>query len=501
MDGYKRTKSINGQSGLDYKLNDNNQLSLLYNFAYNKPFIHEESTTEILGANSLDSISFLDNRTSNHFNISTISLGLQSKIDSSKSTLNTYFDYVIANSGQESGYRTNTFNSNEDLLRSFSRQIDNLNKSRVYSFKADFSSKHKEVLDYEVGIKYSNVNTNNILNDFESEMITMESRFEYIEGIFASYINIRKTLFKDFSMQLGSRLESSNVKGSFNNSNNIDRNFTNLLPSIHLNYNAKLFSLNLSGSRRVTRPKFKELNPFVYFLDPYTRIEGNPNLQPQKTSNITLRTLYKKDYSFSLSFSRAKDVIGLYVREDTASKQIFISQKNLNSNSNYAFSFSAPFQVTKPLQVFFNSSFFYNAFNYYDVNSDESKENGLLSARFTLLNTYKISNFSSIELSGFYATKQTLGTVILKDLYSVDLSFNRQLFNKRLIIQASLNDIFNTGNARQIVTYGEESKTIDYNYDSRSLNLSLRYNFGNMKVKSKSPKNTASDEERQRIRQ
>ena len=119
--------------------------------------------------------------------------------------------------------------------------------------------------------------------------------------------------FKNYSVQAGLRAEyttSSAVGDSANVVQNIPRHYLDFFPSLFINHTINdKNEINFSYSRRIDRPQYDNLNPFVYHLDPYTYEKGNPYLRPQYTNNFELNYTYNKSITLTLGYSRTTDVI------------------------------------------------------------------------------------------------------------------------------------------------------------------------------------------------
>ena len=112
----------------------------------------------------------------------------------------------------------------------------------------------------------------------------------YEENINAAYLNFSKKFSEKWNVQAGLRLENTNTRGhQVTNDSSFIRHYTNLFPTAYITYAMnKNNQLMLSYSRRVNRPDYEDLNPFIYFLDSLTYRQGNPYLLPQFTHNIEL---------------------------------------------------------------------------------------------------------------------------------------------------------------------------------------------------------------------
>jgi len=98
-------------------------------------------------------------------------------------------------------------------------------------------------------------------------------------------------------VQVGLRGEQTHVKTHQVKGNTyFDSSYFQLFPSTFINYKLKEDqTLGLSVSRRIDRPGYAQLNPFLFLIDVTTYSTGNPALLPQFTwsyeMNYTVRVL------------------------------------------------------------------------------------------------------------------------------------------------------------------------------------------------------------------
>ena len=168
----------------------------------------------------------------------------------------------------------------------------------IYTFKTDYTRPLAKGYKLETGIKLSYVNTDNTADYYDvaggksNVDTTKTNAFIYRENINAAYVTMTKQYGKKWTVQAGLRAENTNYYGHqlgngltvINNDSSFSRSYINLFPTLYLTYDAdenNTFTLNYG--RRIDRPAYQDLNPFLFFLDQYTYQAGNPYLQPQYT--------------------------------------------------------------------------------------------------------------------------------------------------------------------------------------------------------------------------
>ena len=142
----------------------------------------------------------------------------------------------------------------------------------IYSAKVDYIHPFKNGLKLEAGLKTSFVKTDNQVEYLRNSGAgwstdDRSNHFVYKENINAAYAIFSKTI-KKWELTAGLRLENTNAKGhQVRNDSSFKRDYTNLFPNVGVGYNAnEKNQFNFSYSRRITRPNYDDLNPFVFFL-------------------------------------------------------------------------------------------------------------------------------------------------------------------------------------------------------------------------------------------
>jgi outer membrane receptor protein involved in Fe transport len=145
--------------------------------------------------------------------------------------------------------------------------------------------------------------------------------FNYQENISAAYV-IFGNKMKQFSYQFGLRAETTDIQTELEQTGEKNpRNYANLFPSAHFTYTITPDnSFQLSYSRRVRRPTYNDLTPFVTFSDNRNFFSGNPNLNPEFTNSFDLgnvRYFDKGSISSSLYYRQTFGKIDRFRTVDT----------------------------------------------------------------------------------------------------------------------------------------------------------------------------------------
>lgn len=358
----------------------------------------------------------------------------------------------------------------------------------------------------EMGLKASRVESDNNLTfetktDVWANDPTRSNRFIYTEQISAAYVNYSTQLSKKTQLQAGLRLEHTNSVGnSVTLNDRRERDYTNLFPSVFLTQQLDTNNaLSLNYSRRIDRPNYQNLNPFVFFLDPYTYQQGNPNLRPQFTHALQLTHTFKQSFITTLAYSRISDAILDEVpRQIAAENKTFVTSENIDHQDNLSLTFSFPLPVTKWWQMQTNVSAFYN--NYKTIYNDQ-----LLTLQQTSWNAYTSQNFTlsktvNLEVSGYYNGAGVYGFYRFRPQGALSIGLQKQLWEKRGRLSLNMNDIFWTNRFRGIAQFQDIDFAVSSFWQSRNIRATFTYRFGNQQVKAARQRNTGADDLKSRMK-
>jgi len=197
----------------------------------------------------------------------------------------------------------------------------------IKAIKADYTLPFSKKLKLDAGVKIADVKSDNNYvyeNDINGSWIfdnTKSNRFIYDEQVDAAYATLNLTEGKT-NIQGGLRAEHTKSTGNSVTTDQVtERNYTDLFPSLLVSQNFDAdHSLNFSYSRKINRPNYQNLNPFIFYLDQYTYNQGNPNLKPEYANNFEISYLLKQKYSVSLDYNHTSDVITQILLQNEAKK-------------------------------------------------------------------------------------------------------------------------------------------------------------------------------------
>ena len=220
---------------------------------------------------------------------------------------------------------------------------------------ADYTNQINSKLKLEAGIKgtltffKNDVGVKYLDSGIWSSNPELTNKYSMDENIFAIYSTVGYSFTDKSSIVAGLRYEYMNsVLDSETEKGIIDLHYGELFPTVYfsqkLNQNN---TLQLSYSRRIDRPTFNELAPFVVFMTPELFISGNVNLLPAFSTILKTDYIYKS-VMLSVSYTDTKNAISRFqpVYNEETDRTYFISQ-NFDSQKIASAVLTFPIKVRK----------------------------------------------------------------------------------------------------------------------------------------------------------
>ncbi len=355
----------------------------------------------------------------------------------------------------------------------------------LVSGKVDYENPHLfKKLKFEAGIKSSYVtNEANVQyrtfdpGNNEIAIPSMSNHFIYEENINALYIQLKYNV-KKWSFSAGLRGEHTNTTGRQLTTGQVNRqNYFSLFPSAGLAWNpSDNHSINFMYSRRIDRPEYNELNPFIYTMDNYSSYQGNPNLLPQFSNNLELTYTMFQVFTTSVSYSQINNNITDIFRVDSLNSQRLIyTNTNLGETHNFTTGGTFMMPIGSWCYLMFSGNAIYNSVVDTNLNIDRQGWYGMFSGyvEFTLPAKF------SIELNGYAMTAMPVGQSITQPMGEVGIGVSKKLFKDQLTLKLSATDLFLTTPFRSVITTEDgQSVNSTFRWDSRRLSFSASFKFG-----------------------
>lgn len=185
--------------------------------------------------------------------------------------------------------------------------------------------------------------------------------FLYDENIHAVYGIIGNKTGK-LSYQAGLRAEWTDVKTTLQETKEVNpRNYVNLFPSAHLSLDIpEDNAVQLSYSRRVRRPVYNDLSPFMTFSDSRNFSSGNPDLNPEFSDVLEighLKSFNKGSLSSSIYYRNTIDKIDRIRKVDAGGNSVTMPE-NLLSEKAFGAEFISAYSPFTWWKLDLNMNFF-----------------------------------------------------------------------------------------------------------------------------------------------
>jgi len=501
--------NVNVKVGADYYLSPKTTWGVVFTGAIEPDHDSSPVNSFLYDANHVpDSTINTQNTSKNKFYSGALNINYTHKFDSLGKVISFDADYVRDVAGSDQIFVNNAYFP-DGSLESTQTLTDNLpSYINIYAAKSDLTIPLKNKAEFSAGVKSSFVNTDNAANYFNvadgasTPDYNNTNRFIYKENINAAYINFKKD-WKRFSLQGGLRLENTNGNG--HQLGNIEKkdstfvnHYTDLFPTAYFSYKLDTGGHNtvvLSYGRRIGRPGYGSLNPFVFFVDKFTYFAGNPFLKPQFTDNYKLSYSYKSLFTVALMYNYTTDYESEVISQ---TGDIFTSTTgNIGERKSIDLSVNTNLQPAKwwTLNVFFevfNNAFTGPLFTEY-LNQSATSFGGNFNNQFNL------SNGWNAELSGFYYSRRVNGQFINLPTGALNAGIQKKVLDNKGSIKFNIRDIFHTIASRGTINNIPDATSTFINFnDTRVATLTLTYSFGKTINSPKKRETGSSDSEQGR---
>jgi hypothetical protein len=499
-----KTPSFNGSA--NYEINKNQNLGLNVQ-ASNSSDVNTSSSGTVISNPGQDFNSYIEsfNDAKGERNRLFTNLHYDAKLDTLGSKISADVDFTIMDS-ESSSLLDNKYWSDSDPGSADSDKIRTLNDMyyTIFTAKVDFSKALKGGKSLETGLKGSWVESDNNLdlsraeNEGPFEQDPNSNRFVYNENVLAAYASLKGSFNTKLSYQAGLRGEYSDITGNSVTLNQVNKqNYFNLFPSFFVQHKVSdNYQIVYNANRRITRPNYRLLNPFVYYIDPLTSERGNPYLTPQYSTNFEMNHVVKGSYQFTFGYSVTEDAFMQVFEQDQEERTTTTFTDNFDQTRNANFRAIVPVEIKKwwttsnMLQVNYNQFKTPIGGDFLDVEQVSfmvrSQQN------FTLPKGFKF------EVMGMYLGPQIWGQGSIGGFGWVDAGVTKSVMKDKLSLSVNGTDLFRT----QVIRANIQFADIDTNFrqyrSNQGIRFTMRYNFAkgeSFRVRS----NTGSTEERNRL--
>ncbi|HEU4718528.1 MAG TPA: outer membrane beta-barrel family protein, partial [Bacteroidia bacterium] len=424
------------------------------------------------------------NHLKGNFNNGSAGIYFRQDFDTNGTSLSANADYVLYNNRSHENYDLYFSDAGGNPLSSqFERALKSTDIG-IYVGQVDYTHPFAKKYRIETGVKSSYVVTANDLafgnqDPFSGEWTNDTARsndFTYRELINAAYASCSADYSK-WQLQLGLRAEQTISDGySPTTKEDHKHDYIQLFPTLFVTQKINgRHSLQYSFSRRINRPAYDELNPFIFYVDQYTYHVGNPLLQPEIVNSLDITHNYADMLFTNVGVSRTTAGIAEVAHQVDSTGILNQSALNMNTIDYIYGSMTYSQQFTKWWINECNVSLTYARFrsNLYGVNVD--KGNTVFNASLT--ETFLLPDKWKFEVSGWYQSKMLYTIFIIAPSGDVSVGLSKNFLKNKLRFSVNASDLFYTQTQRVSVGYSDQNLDAWHKFDSRVVYIRLRYNF------------------------
>lgn len=422
--------------------------------------------------------------------------------------------YKFAKSGKwDTSFDYQFFNQEDDhLLKSFfethisSAKEDTLSGKtkgdiKIFNGQTNLSYSISEKFGISAGLKsaFVNIGTSamykNQINGNWLEDINLSSNFDYKENINAGYFQLKAKWSSKLLTEIGLRLENTYTKSYYSSAiqdSTFSKRYTHLFPNLMIQYQlSENQDLSIGYSRRIIRPNYRNMNPFVEVRDQFLYEQGNTELKPELIDNIEISWLFKKRYSFNAFYSHRNNPISLSFLVENS--RVLIMPQNLSNNNSFGLRVGLNnLQPFRWWTAHINGSLTYKQFDW--IRFGEIFKNVVITPMIHISNQFALPYGWSGETVGFYSGEMLEGQMRIEPLWTISLGIRKKLFKDKFSLYIYAQDIFHSNRPRVSVDSNYLYYTSREKNDSRMLGISISYQFNRGKEIRKSQNDNRIEE-------
>jgi ferric enterobactin receptor len=523
---------IFGRVGLDYFMTNRTTLSIAGIKVHGEFKPNETISINTDSLYSSGKISNYSERVSTgkrEFNANGLQLGMKHLFPKEGEELTADLNFFSGKNNGNNLYITNYYDqAGGTNTGEYQQQLINSGTNRFLTIQTDYVKPFKKI-KLETGLraqlrKLTNINDNYVLNPSTNqfELIpSATSNYRNNDNVYAAYVSLSGNV-KDFGYKLGLRGESSEYNGTLlGNSAKFSNSYpVSLFPSLFLSQKLKnKQELQVSVTRRINRPNFFQVIPFIDYTDNLNITKGNPDLKPEFTQSyeMSYSKTFKKNNNFlaSIYYKKTTDLITRYLDKGTnpiTGEDILINTF-INANSSQAFGteLTSVNYLTKWWDISTNLNLYHSKINTDNINGTSADALWSWFGKFN--SNFKLPAKFSVQLSATYQSKtnlpvntgggfgpggpmqaQSSSQGYIKPSYGFDIAVKKSfLKNDAASVSLSVNDIFKTRKSEQYSFSEYFTQTYSRLRDPQMFRINFAYRFGKIDMSLFKRKNTKAD--------
>jgi ferric enterobactin receptor len=317
----------------------------------------------------------------------------------------------------------------------------------------------------------------------------------YDRHVYAGYVSMTFPVFRFLDVKTGIRYERTETDASFSEVQGTTiPGYNSWVPSLILSHTfPHEQTLKISYSKRIQRPDYRSLNPYVNASDPKNLTRGNPFLQPEIANNFELT------YSKSFEEGSAFNIVAFYRRSDQDIQPFILfynsfnlgdsvytnvsvnTPMNVGSENNYGMNIYGSVPLGKRLTLRSNISAFYR---YITTGSLGGPPISSFNYRFNINAAWQVAPTFVMEFFGNFNSARNEIQGRYPSFTSYNLAARKQFWKKKASIALTTTNPFNLYVNQATAVSGS-----DFTLNSlrrvpfRSFGINFTWKFGKLEFK------------------
>ncbi|MFN8242082.1 MAG: TonB-dependent receptor [Bacteroidales bacterium] len=311
------------------------------------------------------------------------------------------------------------------------------------------------------------------------------------EDIAGAYVNLVSE-FTRLDIEAGLRGEYTTVSYKFAPNPYFSEDgydYFKLFPNVRLTFKAdKSNKLSLFYNRRIDRPGEDILRIFPKYDDPELLKIGNPSLRPQFTRNLELayKLLWGNGSFYASLYHKIIDdyYTRIYIQDPTHEEITIKAYDNLGKATNSGLELTFDQKISKMWKLSASANLYSNTIFAHEgqILFPEAQSYSIIKRNDTpffakLTSQLNLPSGLIIEMTGQYFSAKNIGQGRELSRGGIDLGVKKSFISKKLEINLTASDIFNTMGLQQEIN-GDGFKVIYQNfYETQVFSVACKYKF------------------------
>jgi hypothetical protein len=448
--------------------------------------------TQITGNNTDNFQSFLSNNqvTKNVLNSSTY-LEFDKKFSEGKQRFSTMAHFTYFDNERNQVVNNAFFDTAQELVDEIDFNTLSTQQIRIITAQADYESEVGKKTTLSVGTKFAGIDSNSSLlqegvQNLNNGILAADGSFDYDEQIYAAYTDF-DFAWTSTNLSLGLRMEYTETKGEQTATGEVFRNnylewFPNLSFKHELTDDKSILAYYY---RRITRPRYDQINPFQLFQGFNSTVEGNPRLQPAIRHYLAAGYNFNKWIGFELFYRYRRNQLRRLTFQDNTGNLVRFVSSNVDRELGYGIDLMVNKKITSFWQSYLLWTYYYLDNRFQDLESGQFGTTSGWTLELTNNNSFTLlpSKDLFIDLDIRYRSPYAFGNTTARSYGSVNLSAQKRFCDGRASLSMGVTDIFSQRAFLEERRFNNQNNTSFIDPETPIFNTTFRYRFGNTQMK------------------